>query len=189
MPIAHSHTPSLAPRPHLTWMREHNHTDHAAMRAELIAMRTRSEASYANRTAQTQPGDKKKCAHLLVDLRPVVEAVLAGARDRPRDAARVPRADARDLAQASVRLARQPRDAPPRDHALHVRLCGSATGTTAFASCCLFCVNAACDVALLPRQSFPYVSPRVSYRADAAANVAAAAPQARLVAPNRPEPP
>ena len=54
----------------------------------------------------------------LIFLSAVVVAVLTSAGDGELHAGRVPRADARDLAQTSVRLARQASHAPPRDDAL-----------------------------------------------------------------------
>ena len=65
---------------------------------------------------------------LLVHLRAVVEAVLARARHAPLQARREPRADARDLAQAAVGLARQPRHAPARHHALRPAALGDRDG-------------------------------------------------------------
>mmetsp|Transcript_68995 Transcript_68995/g.206934 ORF Transcript_68995/g.206934 Transcript_68995/m.206934 type:complete len:433 (-) Transcript_68995:116-1414(-) len=63
---------------------------------------------------------------LLVHLRPVVVAVLTRARDRVLHLGRVPRADARDLAQATVSLARQARAAPAGDDALVTLTLGDA---------------------------------------------------------------
>ena len=48
----------------------------------------------------------------------LVEAVLAGAGHREGDTRGVPGADAGDLAETAVGLARQARHAPARDHAL-----------------------------------------------------------------------
>mmetsp|Transcript_151630 Transcript_151630/g.368257 ORF Transcript_151630/g.368257 Transcript_151630/m.368257 type:complete len:206 (-) Transcript_151630:437-1054(-) len=56
--------------------------------------------------------------HLLVELSAVVVAVLPSARDTEGHTARVPRANARNLPQATVRLPHQARHAPARDDAL-----------------------------------------------------------------------
>merc|ERR1719253_2363173 len=55
---------------------------------------------------------------LLVDLRTVEAAELTRARRLPLHALRVPRANARNLTQTTVRLARETAAAPARDHAL-----------------------------------------------------------------------
>merc|ERR1719263_1493990 len=52
---------------------------------------------------------------LLVDLRAVVVAVLARARNLKRNTRRVPRADATNLPETTVGFPRQPRDAPSRN--------------------------------------------------------------------------
>mmetsp|Transcript_6025 Transcript_6025/g.14343 ORF Transcript_6025/g.14343 Transcript_6025/m.14343 type:complete len:373 (-) Transcript_6025:12-1130(-) len=64
--------------------------------------------------------------HLLVVLRAVVVAVLTSARHGPLHLRRVPRADARHLAQTAVGLAREARHAPARDHALVALALGHA---------------------------------------------------------------
>merc|ERR1719192_917806 len=61
---------------------------------------------------------------LLVDLRAVVVAVLTDAGHRVAHAGRMPRADASDLSETSVGLARQPCHAPTRDDALHTATLG-----------------------------------------------------------------
>jgi hypothetical protein len=65
-------------------------------------------------------------ACLFVDLRAVVEAVLAGAGNGPGHAGRVPGADAGHLAQTAVRLTRQTRNAPARDDALGAAALGDS---------------------------------------------------------------
>ena len=56
--------------------------------------------------------------NLLVDLRSVVESVLTGPWDAESDPRRMPRSDAGDLPQTSVRLPWEPGHSPPGDDAL-----------------------------------------------------------------------